>query len=461
MGPIGGWRNILSAGGSPLQASSGIRQAFAWIDNAAQPHLALGSASALYIYTGSVLSTVTPTGMTPGNANGGLVAGNYGTGLYGVGYYGTGSGGLVATAADTWQFDNFGEDLVACQTGDGHLYEVVSPFTGLATVITNAPVANRGVVVTPEDFLVALGAGGIPRLVQWADQASLTSWTPAVGSQAGSFPLASRGRLMAGRRMKAFTMLWTDTDVWQMIYIGSGSNAYAFQQAGDNCGLIAPNAIALAGQVAYWMSQNKFFLWNGTVQPLNCDVLDYVFSNLNNTQRSKIVAMPNTMFDEIMWLYPSLNANENDSYVAYNTREQTWAYGALQRNAGADRGPFQYPIMIDPSGYLYEHEVGNVMNDGGVPFVESGPYDLMGGDQVLLVQRLLSDEAALGDTQLTMFGAINPTDAEFQLGPMPMAAPLTFRMPFTRYVRLRFDQVNPVPWRIGVMRFGVLPGGYR
>jgi hypothetical protein len=329
--------------------------------------------------------------------------------------------------------------------------------------------------VTPEKFVVALGGVLVgtsnpadPKLVQWDNQGASIStsgqWTPGAGSQAGFFPLAAKGRLMRGIRLKAFSLLFTEIEVFAMTYIGQGANAYAFQQLADSCGLLSPNAVAVVGQNAYWMSHDKFCCWNGVVQPMPCDVLDYIFQNFNDVQRSKIVAFPLEKFNTIIWHYPSALSNENDSYVEYNYAENNWSVGKLGRSAGIDHGTFDAPMMVDPSGFIYAHETGTLYTDGVLPFLESGPYNISGGDQVLAVQAFLVDGVNLTDLNVSFFVAQNPTDVEASYAAGALAAPLTLRIPFGRFLRVRFDQNGAIAdhqFRIGNMRVGVLPGGFR
>ena len=92
------------------------------------------------------------------------------------------------------------------------------------------------------------------------------------------------------------------------------------------------SAIAIEDNV-YWMGNNEFYSYNGSVQRLPCTVRDYVFSNINMTQSEKITAAANTAFSEVWWFYPSLNSSECDSYVGYNYAQDLWFYGTLNRTA--------------------------------------------------------------------------------------------------------------------------------
>ena len=498
MGPIGGWVPIQDGSFVPLAVSGMPRGMIAYRDNALGSWLAVGTHTKCYNYSAGTLTDITPSGFTTGLQDGSETSSNYGAGLYGVGLYGTGGGAPNKTPPDTWQLDNFGDLVVGVFTADGNLYtQAVNGAGGVLTAPSLSgnnknPSGCLGVVVTPERFLVVLGtaptingSGAITgwttdgRTVAWFDQASLTVNAPTQGNQAGSYPLQCRGRLIAGRRTHLNTLLWTDTEVFAMNYV-AGNSVYGFQLLGEHCGLCAPNGIAQAGENVYWIGQNRFYLYNGAVQPISCDVLDYVFGDFNSTQCAKVCATTVAQFNELWWFYPSALSTENDRAVVYNYAEGTWATHKIGRGACVDAGPFDQPIFVanDTSGTLYEHEIGSTRTGVAAPYAISGPVEFgdltpfaaySSGDIVIRVQRYLPDEATLGDTLLRLYAGINPTDAgtaaETVVSLGNARAPTTCRIT-GRYFRFEvYENVDapafPSQWRLGVGRVGIVPGGYR
>lgn len=359
--PIQGWRVASDSDGNPMSALEGTpRAALAWRSAAGDALLAVGTNSHLYVIKAGVTYDITPTDFVSGNADAG--GGDYGLGLYGANLYGEGKAPLAATLteADTWQLDAFGDVLVACCTKGGRIY-VWTGDTGSAAVVAggSSPEPNRGVVITPERFVVALGAGDGTdidvRKVQWASQATTDTWAPLDTNTAGDFTLSTNGRVMCGRRTKAQTLIWTDTDMHSMNYIG-GTLVYSFKQEGDNCGIISPQAVAVVDTAAIWMGRNNFYMYDGFVKPVPCDVHDHVFDDFNIAAASKVFACPVSEFSEIWWFYPSAGSTENDRYVVFNYRENHWAVGTLARTAAIDRGALPSPVMFDGNGTVYQHE---------------------------------------------------------------------------------------------------------
>jgi hypothetical protein len=223
--------------------------------------------------------------------------------------------------------------------------------------------------------------------------------------------------------------------------------------------------VAVAGNTAYWMgrSANGFFQYDGYVRSIPCDVEDYIITQMNQAQSSKVVAWHNALFSEVVWFYPG-TSTEVDAYISYNYEEKHWSVGTLARTAVTSRGIFAQPILFDSSGNPYEHEVGGVYQDTGedalVPYVESGPIQLGSGDRVLSATSLIPDVSALGDITTTFYTRLYPTDSDTTHGPYTMAAPTSVR--FTgRTVRMKCTSDSANAWRVGIPRLEMQPGGRR
>ena len=454
--PIGGWRKR-----SESQLTGSCRGLITWRDNSGDRWIAAGTHSKLYAMNeAGTLKDITPTGLTVGIADAATKTGygysTYGNFAYGVQRPDTGT----VTPATTWSLDTWGEYLVACSDADGKLYEWQLGFSTptLAAVITNAPTSCNAVMTTAERFVFALGAGGDPRKVQWCDQENNTVWTPAATNQAGSFELQTVGSLKAGKRVRGVNLLFTDVDVHVSTYIGL-PYVFSFEKAGSGCGLISTQAVAAIDTAAIWMSNSGFWVYDGYVKPLACDVGDYIFQNINANQVSKVYAVHNSKYGEIIWFYPSNASNENDSYVTYNYRENHWAIGSLSRTAGTDRGVYLNPLMVSADSYIYEHEVGFAY-DSVAPFVESGPVEIQPGENIMNVRQLIPDEQTLGEVVVSFKTRMYPTATETTYGPYSASEPTSVRFS-ARQVKIRYTGAVLGDWRVGLNRLDVIAAGKR
>jgi hypothetical protein len=457
MRPMGGWR--LRSTSAVTGAARGL---ITWKDNGADAWVGIGTHSGLYaMRVDGAIANITPAGFTSGSADATISSG-YGTSQYGIQAYGVARQNLTnVLPATTWTLDTWGEYLVGCSISDGKLYEWQLDF-GTPTVaapITNAPVNCKAVVVTAERIMFALGAGGNPRKVAWSDQENNTVWTSTALNQAGDFELATPGTLMTGKRVRGITLLWTDVDCHAATYVGQ-PYIYGFEKIGSGCGLISPQSVAIVSDAtAIWMSKTGFWMYDGAVKPLQSDVGDYVYRNLNIDQASKVYAVHNGQYGEVWWFYPSANSTEVDSYVLFNYREGHWNIGSMARTSGTGRGAFDKPLLVGTDGYVYEHEVG--FNYGSETlYCESGPMQLGNGDALMAVKQLIPDELNQGDVTATFKTKFYPNAAESSHGPYSMSNPTSVR--FTaRQIKMRIDSNGNNNWRVGTMRIDAVPNGRR
>jgi hypothetical protein len=456
MRPVGGWRKRSSS-----QMTGKCRGFIAWRTNGNARWIGAGTHSKLYVMNeAGTLTDITPAaGFTPGVADATLNLG-YGGGPYGLFSYGTprpDTGTVVP--ATTWSMDNWGEYLLACSNADGKILEWDLNTANDAVALTNAPINNKAVLVTAERFVFALGAGGNARKVAWCDQENNTLWTPAVTNQAGDIELETLGSIVAGKRLRGVNLIFTDVDVHTAQYQGPPF-VYGFERIATGCGLMSAQAVAAVESVAYWWSPSGFFMYDGFVRPIKCDVLDYVTNNLSQQQKSKVYAVANNQYGEIWWYYPSASNTEVDSYVAYNYREGHWTIGSLARTAGTDRGVFNYPLLVSTDGYIYEHEVG-VSYDGATPYAQTGPIEFGGGDRIMVARQLIADEKTEGSVGVQFKTRFTPLGSE-------VVKSYTIDSPYTpvrfsgRQVEMRITGASPATdWRVGTMRLDAVAGGER
>jgi len=354
--PIGGWRVNENIASITTNAPRGMHT---WESNNGTRYVAAGSYNELFaVISSGTAYDIAPTDLTAGSEDAAVNIG-YGYGFYGAGTYGTprpDTGNLVA--ATTWSLDNWGEYLVACSTADGRLLEWQLGTSSDAAVIANAPTSNNGLIVTEERFIFALGAGGNPRKVQWCDREDNTTWTPAATNEAGDIELQTSGQIETAIRTRGQTLIITDVDAHTARYIGP-PYVYGFERVGTSCGIISRKAAADVDMGVFWMGNGGFYRFDGNlVSEIPCDVHDYVFDDINTSQKSKTWAFTNGQFGEIWWFYCSSNSTEIDRYVALDYKENHWIIGDLSRTTGASRGVFEYPMLMGQDGAMYDHEVG-------------------------------------------------------------------------------------------------------
>ena len=348
-------------------------------------------------------------------------AGGWGSGLWG------GVGVFVPDAMRLWSAMNFGEDLVFGPRGGGVYYWDAT--NGLPTRGVNietlpgaidTPVIQNLVFVSDiYRFVFCFGANDTgtttqdPMLIRWADQESVTDWLPSAANQAGSLRLSHGSKIIAAAQTRQEILVWTDTALYSLQYLGAPL-VWGAQLLGDNISIVGPNAVSVATGIAFWMGVDKFYMYDGRVQTLQCDLRKYVYQDINSTQYLQYFSGTNEGFNEIWWFYASASSNDIDRYVVYNYLERIWYYGTMARTAWVDAGLRDYPVAATYSNNLVNHEYGNDDNVTGEPqainaYIESAEFDIQDGHNIGFVWRVLPDITFSGTSQSNPNPAVTMT----------------------------------------------------
>jgi hypothetical protein len=455
----------------------------------------------------------------------GPAAQSYGYG-WGTDTWGAGGWGEASSANDVslepglWSLSNFGQVLVATiangktftwNSGDASRLTTRASTTTSGFETTNNPTATRVSLVSPTTrHLIHLGtettigdtATQDDMFIRFSDQEDINDYTVTAINSAGTQRLQDGTKIIGALKAKETILIWTDNALYTMKFIGAPFT-FSFDQVGTNCGLIGKNAAVEIDGVAFWMSNNGFFMFDGTVKSLPCSVEDYVYDQADTTKGQQVYAGLNNQFTEVTWYYPSTNSEYNDQYVIYNygagsgkqIPEGVWYIGTESRTTWIDASvypkPFAtkfnssdtgtFPVIIGESGLgqtvLFEHEVGTdqVNPDGSTTtvtsFVKSYDFDLQAegtaGEVFLAVRRFIPDFKDLqGNAQVTLAVKRYPQQSETTTALSPFTITPTTDKKDTRargrFVSIKIENSsNSETWRFGTMRLDIQPDGRR
>lgn len=234
-----------------------------------------------------------------------------------------------------------------------------------------------------------------PMLIRWCDQESLVDWRPVSANTAGSLRLSNGSQIITIQQQRQEILAWTDSALFSIQYLGAPL-VWGSQILADNISIAGPNAKAVASGVTYWMGVDKFYLYSGRVQTLNCDLRKYIFNDINRYQNFQIFSGTNEGFNEVWWFYCSADATTINRYVTYNYAENIWFYGTMARTAWSDSGLRQYPQAATYNYNIVDHERGVDDHESSVAtainaYIESAEFDIQDGHSLGYVYRILPD----------------------------------------------------------------------
>ena len=462
----------------------------------------------------------------------GPAAQSYGYG-WGIDTWGAGNWGEAASASNVslepglWSLDNFGEVLIAT-IANGKTFTwnagAASATSNRASTATsgfatgNSPTASRLTLVSPTtrhlchfgtETTIGTSSTQDDMFIRFSDQEDINDYTATSINSAGDFRLQDGTKIMGALKAKESILVWTDNALYTMKFVGAPFT-FGFEQVGTNCGLIGKNAAVEIDGVAFWMSPNGFFMFDGTVKSLPCSVEDFVYDSADTTKGQQVIAGLNNLFTEVVWYYPSTNSDYNDKYVVFNYGETmkggVWYIGTEARTSWIDAvvypKPFgtkfdinstgTFPAVVGQTGLgqtiLFEHEVGtDQVNPNGTTttvtsFVKSYDFDLqqrarsaqgqasgpsIAGEVFLAMRRFVPDFKTLqGNAKVTLAVKRYPQQSETATSLSPFTITSSTDKKDTR-ARGRFVNVKiendsaSESWRFGTFKIDIQPDGRR
>ena len=416
----------------------------------------------------------------------------------------------------SWSLDNFGEQLIATvKNGKTFSWNPINSnpnaLTTRAVLVSGAPTASVLSLVSDRDrHLLVMGTEttiGSPStqdkmFIRFSDQEDITDYAPTSVNTAGTFRLDSGTKIVGAVKGKDYTLVITDNAAYVIQFVGPPFT-FSIRQVGSNCGAIGQHAIKYVNGAVYWMGESGgFFVYDGTVKSLPCEVEDFVFTTkngdnlgINYSNGESVYAGLNHLYEEICWYYPKDGSSFNDRYVCFNYQDGTWVTGSLSRTTWVDANLYDKPYAtefnstglptfptiqgvtnINGSSKYYAHEVGvdNVDTAGvktAIPaFIESGDFSLNieGNAQVFMsMRRFIPDFKTIqGNAEITILLRDFPSDTETSspLGPFTVTGSTqkVDTRARARFASLKIANTSTEQnWRFGTFRADVQPDGLR
>ena len=449
----------------------------------------------------------------------------YGYG-FGVGPYGGNTGWGEAVLASTvtlepglWSLDNYGDVLIATIangktfTWDSSLAARLTTRASQLTVgyeTTLNPVASRATLVSPTTrHLIHLGTTTEntdettqdDMFIRFSTVEAINEYSITAVNTAGSFRLQEGTKIVGALNAKETILIWTDNALYTMKFVGAPFT-FGFEQVGTNCGLIGKNAAIEIDGKAFWMSNNGFFMFDGTVKALPCSVEDYVYDDIDTTKGQQVTAGLNNLYTEVIWWYPTQGSTFNNRSVVFNYGEiKSDALGTWYTNVSQDSirtswidsliypRPYAtkfnssstgtFPVIIGEDGLgqtvLFEQETGTdqINPDGSTTiitsFIESFGFSLQKdqSEVFLAMRRFLPNFKVLTGTNKVTIGVSDwPSDTAVSSTYSPFIIYPTTQYESTRvrgrYANIKIENINAgETWRFGTFQVDIQPDGRR
>ena len=428
--------------------------------------------------------------------------------------------GTITLEPGLWSLSNFGDVLVAT-IGNGKTFTWDSSIAARLSTrastttsgfqTTNNPTATRTTLISPTTrHLIHFGTEttiGNPTtqddmFIRFSEDENINAYVPEATNTAGTQRIQDGTKIVGALVAKENILVWTDNALYTMKFVGAPFT-FGFEQVGTNCGLIGKNAAIEIDGVAYWMGNNGFFSFDGTVNTLPCSVEDYVYDDVDTTKGQQVNAGINNLFTEVTWWYPTSGSEFNNRYVVFNYGQNnaqlpmgnwytgtntnsirtTWidslVYPKPYATAFNSSNTGTFPVVQGETGLgqsvLFEHESGTdqVNPDGSVTtltsFIQSFSFSLQ-KDQAevfLAMRRFFPNFKVLtGNNQITLSIKDFPSQDDIETALSPFIINSSTLKVDTRargrYANIKIENTGVgESWRFGTFQVDIQPDGRR
>ena len=313
----------------------------------------------------------------------------------------------VDSASNTYTIDISGAEPASATTSGGG-----ASVTAQYELSAEVPVVQDGLIVSDSSrFVFCFGCNAFgdatetqnPLLLRWSDQEDMFDWRPRSTNQAGDLQLSQGTEIVTAIQSRQEILVFTDAALYSLQYVGAPV-VWSSTLVGSNMSVASSKAVAYANGVAYWMGKEKFYKYDGTVQPIRCDVRKFIFDDLDKGQYEQTFAGTLEEYHEIWWFYVSKDNTSKvapDKYVVYNYLEDIWYIGTMDRSAWLDSPINDFPLAATNTYNLVEHENGNDDGQGATnialnSYITSGRFGIESGTSFTFVDKLIPDMSFVG-----------------------------------------------------------------
>ncbi len=401
---IAGWYEVLTTATNSYTISSGV--------TAAHTEAAFGGAAVDYDYQ-----------INPGLSNTTDLFG-YDSGTFDLGTYDDtgGSSPAVATAA-IWHIDTFGELGTAnIHGGSGYTWDTATGIApgNIATIIDNAPLRINILKTDPQfQRLIAFGAtveGGSfdPMHIRTSNRESMTEWAFTDTNTVFTFRAIGGSEIVGAVRTDTQFFVLTDTSA-NSLAPTYDEFEYAIKHLADGCGLIAPEAADQWNGKLFWMSQNNFYMYDGIVSIVPCDLWTTIFEDLNLAQKSKFRVEYMAITNEFRIYVATAESDEINKMYIWHPDDKWWSIGDFDDTCIISNSEgFSHPYGTTSDGYLWEHETG--YDNGSDPMMfllRSYKMALSNGDKIMQTKTVIPDfKQIIGTANISLDATEYPQSTE-------------------------------------------------
>lgn len=236
--------------------------------------------------------------------------------------------GVAASVIDgeAWDFAQFNDFIFATSIANDLMYLSDVDTATEWTLATGSPPRAK-FCERFADFLMLGHIDGAPNRIQWSHfNAPLSSWAASRLTQAGFADLDTRLGEVTGLAAGRYPMVFQERGVSLVQYVGPPT-VWRVTLVSEDRGCIAPYSLATVGSQTFFLSQDGFWLTNGSeFVPIGSQrVNKWFFETVDNTLIDRTRAAVDWANRSIVWAFHSAGAVNANRLLIYSWEQNRFS----------------------------------------------------------------------------------------------------------------------------------------
>lgn len=260
--------------------------------------------------------------------------------------------------ADQWSIINYGTFILATNGED--LPQINKQDLNGFVPVTGMDVTSVEIWVKRGPHVLGFNTSTASNEFVWCDADDVDTWVAAPDNLAGQLEIRElKTAIKAAVPLGGRIAVYGEDQMFVVNYLANDL-VFGYQPAVNGIGAVSKHAVVPVGRMNYGLSQQGFFVTDGSQFDYIDDpqIRQWFNKNANVGQLSKVSAYHDEENNAVRWYFPFLQP-ANTNCVAYNYVQKNWSFIEGDRSAGDERRVMSSPIVGTETGKLLQEGVGH------------------------------------------------------------------------------------------------------
>ncbi len=264
------------------------------------------------------------------------------------------------TGVTNWEFERFGDRIVATSLATTPQYFDMGTSSLFADLPGSPPVAARVGVI--RGFLVLGDIENNPSRLVWSGHENTEVWTASRASQSDQRDLRGQGGRIQKILSGQYGVIFQENSIWVMTYAGPPT-IFTLDEVEKGRGTPTGNSVCRVGNRIFYLSHDGFYSFGEGSEPIGSEKVDrWFFSQAGALDSVRgVVDRVNKL---VLWGFQSTSGLAyNDLLVIFNWSTGRWTYGEVNTE-----------LLLDNSTTGYDLDTIDTLLTNGID-IDSFPVD--------------------------------------------------------------------------------------